>query len=220
MSFLKLNKEDKEKYINRYNERLEEFGYDPRSLGWGTGGLERQYIRFSNLLDIKKFSTSEVSSVLDIGCGFGDCCEYLEQTNPQAIYTGVDINNSLIEIAKKKFPNNNFFCGDILDQKFYDLISNNSKKKFDIVISSGVFNYKLTNENQYDYICRMLEIMFSLSKIGIAADFLTDKVDFMHEGAFHTNIECLYTKTRDKITKKSIFRNDYLDYEFILYLLK
>ena len=66
----------------------------------------------------------------------------------------------------------------------------------------------------------MLEIMFSLSKIGIAADFLTDKVDFMHEGAFHTNIECLYTKTRDKITKKSIFRNDYLDYEFILYLLK
>ena len=52
-----MNNLDKEKYISRYNERLEEFGYDPRSLGWGTGGIERQHIRFRNLLEIKKFTT-------------------------------------------------------------------------------------------------------------------------------------------------------------------
>ena len=215
-----MNKEDKEKYINRYNERLDEFGYDPRSLGWGTGGIERQYIRFKNLLEIDKFSTKKVLSVLDIGCGFGDCCEYIKIINPKISYTGVDINQSLIDIAKEKYPAGAFLCGDILEQKFYDLILKKSKKKFDIVIASGVFNYKLTKENQYNYICRMLEIMFSLSNIGVAADFLTDQVDFMHKGAFHTNIGNLYTETRKKITKKSVFRNDYLEYEFILYLLK
>jgi trans-aconitate methyltransferase len=215
-----LNNLDKEKYISRYNERLEEFGYDPRSLGWGTGGIERQHIRFRNLLEIKKFTTNEVSSVLDIGCGFGDCCEYSKKMNPKIEYTGIDINQSLIDIAKDKYPDGTFFCGDIVEKEFCGLISNNREKEFDIVISSGIFNYKLTNENQYDYICRMLKIMYSLSKIGVAADFLSDQVDFMHDGAFHTNIDSLYVKTRNKITKKSIFRNDYLDYEFTLYLLK
>ena len=213
-----MNREDKKKYIDRYNERLEDFGYDPKTLGWGTGGIERQFTRFKHLLEIEKFSSHQAFSVLDIGCGFGDCCNYISQKNPNITYTGVDINNSLIDIATRKQPEGIFFCGDILEKDFYDLISDKSLKKYDIVIASGVFNYKLTNENQYDYIARMLKSMYSLSNIGVAADFLTDHVDFMHEGAFHSNIENLYSLTRKEITKKSVFRSDYLDHEFILYL--
>lgn len=215
-----MNKEDKKKYLNRYNERLKEFGYDPKSLGWGTGGIDRQFVRFKHLLEIEKFASHQAISLLDIGCGFGDCYKFIKQNNLKIKYTGVDINNSLIDVASQKHPEGIFFCGDILEKDFYDLISNKSQKKYDIVIASGIFNYKLGNENQYDYICGMLESMFSLSRLGVAADFLTDDVDFEHEGAFHTSIQILYSLSRKNITKKSIFRNDYLDYEFILYLLK
>jgi len=215
-----LNKEDKKKYLDRYDKRLKQFGYDPKSLGWGTGGIERQFIRFKHLLEIENFSSHQAASLLDIGCGFGDCYKFIKQNNLQIEYTGIDINNSLIDIASQNHPEGIFVCGDILEKGFFDLISNKSQKKYDIVISSGIFNYKLANEDQYDYICKMLESMFAISRVGVAADFLTDHVDFAHEGAFHTSIQNLYSITRKNITKKSVFRNDYLDYEFILYLLK
>jgi len=52
--------------------------------------------------------------VLDLGCGNGRLYESLKNTN----YTGLDISEKLISIAKEKYPNVNFQVGDALNLPF------------------------------------------------------------------------------------------------------
>lgn len=83
--------------------------------------------------------------VLDIGCGNGRFCEIIQEAG--ADYTGIDISEKLIEIAKKKFPKGMFIVGDALNIPF-------PEKSFDKVyaiallhhIPSKDFRLKVLNE--------------------------------------------------------------------------
>ena len=178
-----LNELDKKAYIERYNERLSVHGYDPKTLGWG--GAERQYLRFKTTLDAAVLFGEELTSILDIGCGFGDFCFYLKNLKSSIKYTGVDINESLIGVAKKEFRDSNFYLGTIDSCAFEDGSS-------DLVVENGIFNAKLDFQDQLDYIERTLREMFRVSKYGVAADFMTNRVDFIAEGAFHLDPEVAY----------------------------
>ena len=58
-------------------------------------------------------------SILDFACGTSHYYEYLTENNSANLfdYTGIDIIKEMILIAKKKFPNNNYYCCDILKNK-------------------------------------------------------------------------------------------------------
>ena len=88
-----------EETINRYCERLKIFGYDPRTLGWGD--REQQHYRFAQTLagpvDFK------ARTVLDIGCGFGDYRNFLQEVGISvAAYKGWDLNADLINEASRR----------------------------------------------------------------------------------------------------------------------
>ena len=74
------------------------------------------------------------SSVLDCGCGTG-----LAKTLISSIpcnYTGVDISNEMLEMAKRKHPNDTFIHGDIEKMPYLDSAS------FDNIISlNGAFSH-------------------------------------------------------------------------------
>ena len=59
--------------VDFYEARLDEFGYDVRSVGWGNKGS--QDLRFKILSDIGDLTNN---SVCDLGCGFGDLYLYLK----------------------------------------------------------------------------------------------------------------------------------------------
>lgn len=202
-----MNTIDKEMYIQRYNDRLKEYGHDIKTLGWG-GDKERQFLRFQIAMEL----SSSIKSVLDVGCGFGDMGgDFLKNHYPHVKYTGIDINSSLIEEGKKKYPD--------LDIKCLDLLQDNITEKYDLVCESGIFNFKLTKEDQLAYIEKMLTKMFEISNYGISADFMSTFVDYEHDGAFHMN-EYEIIKMAKKLSKRFIIRNDYLDYEYDIYILK
>jgi trans-aconitate methyltransferase len=73
-------------------------------------------------------------SVLDIGCAAGAFIDLMGGRFPHAQYTGFDISEELIEIAKSKRPEENFdfFVGDAL--KFH------VDKEYDIIIASGIMS--------------------------------------------------------------------------------
>lgn len=59
------------------------------------------------------------STIIDLGCGNGRLLLMLTKIsttwrNPKFRYLGIDYNNSLINLAKKKFPGQNFIKGDQL----------------------------------------------------------------------------------------------------------
>jgi len=207
-----MNEIDKKKYLERYNDRFEKYGYDIKTLGWGGDG-QRQNLRFQTVIELKQFiKVNKIKSILDIGCGFGDMGgDFLRSAFPDIKYVGIDINPLLIEEGQIKYPG--------LDLRRLDILEDDITEKFDIVCESGIFNYKLNNEIQLDYINKMIAKMYSLANYAISCDFLSTFVDFQHDGAYHMN-EYEALEIGKKLSKRIIIRNDYLDYEYCMYVIK
>jgi SAM-dependent methyltransferase len=204
---MKLSNKDKKEVQLRYTTRFKEFGYSPKSLGWDKG---KQDIRFDILTSHYNFQNK---SVLDIGCGFGDLNKVLMKKNKNFDYTGIDIVDVLVEKGRElyKSPKKKFIAGDFLEHKF--------EHKFDYAIASGIFNFRLLEENNYKYIESVIRKALELCKDGLAFDFLSDKVDFKYGYTFHSNPEEILSIAY-KYSRNLILRNDYMPFEFSLFIFK
>ena len=76
-------------------------------------------------------------SILEVGCGLGYVVDLIARNNQNLEVNGSDISKKAIQIAKKKFPQYNFFVNDITAEK------NLIHKKFDIVIFNQILWYIL-----------------------------------------------------------------------------
>src|ERR1700739_1074782 len=159
-----MNSKDVNLYIERYNQRLDKFGYSPESLGWG-GGKERQFVRFKALTEI---GVEKHDSLLDVGCGFADLYEYLKLNEFNGQYLGVDINGNLLDLARKEHQGVNVEKINILEEDI--------NRQFNWVVSSGIFNLKLNFEDNLTYIKTMLKKMYEISNKGVAVDFMSTYV--------------------------------------------
>ena len=194
---------EKHEVTKRYNERLKKYGYDPRTLGWLKG---RQPIRFKVLSEIGDLNNC---SILDVGCGFGDLYGFLINIGLNVKYTGYDINLNLIEIAKEKHLDACFEVKDILIDEV--------KHKFDYILSSGVFNFKLSDNKTF--IENMLKKMFEICNKGVAADFMSGYVDFKNEDAYYTSPEEIFSFCKT-LSRRVTLRHDYMPFEFCVYVYK
>ncbi len=57
-----------------------------------------------------------VKSVTDIGCLMGDLCAAFREYD--VAFTGIDVDQEAIDIAKSRYPEGTFLCGDFLDPDF------------------------------------------------------------------------------------------------------
>jgi SAM-dependent methyltransferase len=83
------------------------------------------YLVFNNLKDeyevgeiINKTTPSNVSKILDIGCGTGHHVAELSSRGLDVI--GIDISPSMIDKAKENYPNYNFQVADALNNSIFD----------------------------------------------------------------------------------------------------
>jgi SAM-dependent methyltransferase len=199
-----MKKKDIEHYIERYSERLEKFGYSPETLGWGKSG--RQEVRFSVLAELA--IKNPESSVLDVGCGFGDLYFFLKSNGWRGHYTGIDIVPGLLEEGRKKYPEIDLRQIDITSEEHSEVLSD-----FDFVISSGAFNAKLEEENNDDHIRIAIKNMLAHSLIAVSCDFMSTYVDFKHPVAWHTD-PCFIFNLCKNFSKRVVINHSYMPYEF------
>lgn len=202
----KMNKTDKDLIIERYRERLARYGEDIKTLA--SGVKERQLMRFKVLCEIGDLNNH---SILDVGCGFADFYQYLQERGLKVDYTGYDICPDFIEICGKKFPEARFEVKDIqvdpVDQKF------------DYVILSQTFNNRLVEEDNETLIKDVIRKAYDLSSVGVAIDMLSTYVEFKEEHLYYYNPEEIFRFCKT-ITKRVALRHDYPLFEFTMYLYK
>lgn len=75
----------------------------------------------------------ENCSILDIGCAEGGFVKIIKSFVKNFNYTGVDVNNKMIRLAKKKNPKYEFYEKNDFYKKF-------KSKKFDIVLILGLLH--------------------------------------------------------------------------------
>ena len=200
-----MKKIEKINIIKRYKERLNKFGNNVRALATGT--KKRRDIRYKILTEI---GIRNGDTILDYGCGMATYFDYLKQNNIKIKYTGVDISEDLINIAKIKHPNLKFIVGDIKTLML-------KKKKFDYAVCSQVFNHKYKFSNNTKIVKNNLIQLFGLTRKGLAIDFLTNDVDFKEKHLFYHSPDKMFNFSR-KITNQVTLKHNYKLFEFCLYL--
>jgi len=129
-----------------YTAILNRFGYGNRV---SKGVWEQQYSNgtwnylfsedeaghyFSICSQIKK--NTEAYSILDIGCGNGVLYDYLHKNLADSLlYSGIDISENAVEVAKTRFPSSEF-----------------NKVDYEYAVVSGRFDVVVFNETLYYFI--------------------------------------------------------------------
>ena len=203
-----MDKPDREEIVQRYESWFKQYGYSPRSLGWGEDG--RQSVRFSVLAEYALNSPG--SSVLDVGCGFADLYDFLQHHGWQGSYTGIDIVPGLIDTARQRHPD--------LDIREMDITGDcSSLERPDFAIASGTMNTALTHTDNLAHIEAVLKTMVTLCRTAVCVDFMTTWVDYKKPGAWHTDPGWAL-KTAKRLSRRVNWRGDYMPYEFSLFIFK
>jgi len=134
----------KEYVIDFFTKRLFHFKNTPESVGWTHKG---QLLRYETVL---KLIEPEGKSLLDFGCGKGDFYGFLKERGIDCHYTGIDINPSLIELARKNYPEVEFYVMDIGNEAL--------ERKFSYTLAIGVFNLAVQDVKELTERC--MKILF------------------------------------------------------------
>jgi SAM-dependent methyltransferase len=195
---------DRKKLDEYYGEKLKTYGNDARSLGWTPGGRKA---RFGALAGIGELTGS---SVLDVGCGFGDFYGYLRERGIQTDYTGIDINADFITIAMEKYPEVRFEVADFEERGV--------NGTFDWAFAAGIFTIRLSDNETF--VKNMLTRMFDCCRKGFAADFLRPAYgDAAGDTYWRPQPEDIVKICRG-LSKRIILRCDYMADEFCVYVYK
>ncbi|MFH1701916.1 MAG: class I SAM-dependent methyltransferase [Nitrospirota bacterium] len=120
----------KKELLNFYNRHLKDFGDAPQAVRWTPEG---QLHTYETLIGIAgDFSGKRV---LDFGCGKGDFYGYLTEKGIHVKSCGIDINENLIDLARRKYSGTDFI--------FLDIEETEVNRAFDIIFICGVFNLRI-----------------------------------------------------------------------------
>lgn len=148
----------KEYVISYFDGTLSRYGDRPEAVRWTAPGQARHY---ECLLEIDL--SLEGSTVLDYGCGKGDFYQFLKDRDISVQYTGYDINENLISLARRKFPECEF--------RVFDAEKEQIGNDFDYIFLCGVFNLKVQHVDET--IKNTLKILFPHCRKAIAFNALS-----------------------------------------------
>ena len=153
-------------------------------------------------------------SLLDFGCGAAHLNEYILKHGLKNIeYAGLDLSEKFVRLAQNKFPAQQFFCLDLLDEKV-------SLPSFDYIVLNGVFTEKcdLTFDEMLFYFKQLVKRVFQHTAIGMAFNVMSKHVDWEREDLFHLPFDTLAEFLRKDLSRNFVFRNDYGLYEYTTYV--
>ena len=189
-----------------FNERAVQFKDSIQTLDWGS--KRTQWIRFHVLSEIGNLNGC---SILDIGCGFADFFDFLQERGIEiGKYTGLEISDKIFEMTRAMRPELDIRKLDILEEDV---------EPYDYVFGSGI-HYLKTRDN-YKRTGSLLRKMYKICNKGVATNMISFNA---HSDQLAKHVFAYDSATVLKIAKEispySILRHDYLPQDFSIYLYK
>ncbi len=192
----------KEYAISFFDKKLMCHGDRPEAVGWSAKG---QALRYQAMLDVGDINKSKT---LDFGCGKGDFYKFLRDRGIQVEYTGFDINEKLISLARRKYPERDF--------RVFDIDKDVLNEDFDYILLCGVFNLELEGTDQT--IKNALLTLFKHCRTALAFNALSShdpKKDFeLH----YVSPEELLDFALKNLSPHVSFRHDRIPYDFTMFV--
>lgn len=202
--------------VAHYEECLARHGDTHRGVDWPNA--EDALKRYRVMLDlIAPLRDGERASLLDFGCGASHLYENMRTRGLSGIdYAGLDLSEAFVELSKEKFPENAYYCLDMLDPDAPPLPT------FDYIVMNGVFTEKrdMSFDAMLSYWKRLVKRVFDHAKCGIAFNVMSKQVDWERDDLFHLPLDTLADFIARKMTRNFVVRNDYGLYEYTVYVYK
>ncbi len=179
-------------------------GDRPEALRWSAPG---QALHYQAMLDIGDISGARI---LDFGCGKGDFYQFLKDRGITAEYSGFDINEKLISLARLKYPGGNF--------RVFDAGKEILEEEFDYVFLCGVFNLKVQGLDET--IKSALRKLFARCRVGLAFNALSahnPKKDFELN---YTSPEEMFTFAIEELSPFVSLRHDRISYDYTMFVYR
>ena len=158
---------EREYLISYYDERVRLLGETPGALGWTSKGQIARYGAALEMFGARNLASG--ASLADYGCGMGDFYGFLlgNGVSMRDRYNGFDINQGLLDIARRRYPGVPFALLDI------DLAP--LPRQFDFSLICGVFNQRL--EGAIPAAKRCIEKVWAHTKKALYFDALSTKTN-------------------------------------------
>lgn len=126
---------------------------------------DSRYANVNKTIVKKRFRQFHGDKVLDLGCGYGYYTNYFNEIGANAI--GVDGAQNMVNIAKSKYPTNEFLVVDLMkplpfDDNFFDVVFCNQvlmdiesidtvlSESYRILKKNGIFYYSIVHPAFYN----------------------------------------------------------------------
>ena len=199
--------------VSHYETCLERYGDSHLGVDWPRA--DDVQTRHRVMLEvIRPESKGQTISLLDFGCGAAHLNDFIrEQRLDHIQYAGLDLSEKFVRLSQNKFPANQFFCLDLLDEDV-------SLPIFDYVVMNGVFTEKreLSFDEMLSYFKQLVRRVFQHATIGIAFNVMSKHVDWERDDLFHLPFDTLAGFLTKEVTRNFVFRNDYGLYEYTTYV--
>jgi SAM-dependent methyltransferase len=199
--------------IRHYEDCLAQFGDSHRGVDWPNAADAA--MRYQVMLDLVRPSP-DTSTLLDFGCGASHLYQFMLEHDIRGLqYSGLDASPAFCELSKQKYPQNDYFCVDVLAEP-------ERLGEFDYVVMNGVFTEKrdLSFDDMFDYLRRVIALVFSKTRRGMAFNVMSKQVDWERADLFHMPIGYLTDFIAKALSRHYVVRNDYGLYEYTVYVYK
>ncbi|UYZ57363.1 methyltransferase domain-containing protein [Hymenobacter latericus] len=190
-------------------------GDNHKGVGWPN--YHDAQLRYQVMLEgiMAAAPADEPIRLLDFGCGPAHFRQFLQQHAGHIEYTGLDLSEKYLALARQKFPTTTFLQLDVLKEPEVLPV-------FDYIVLNGIFTQKCSNsfEEMWAYCQNMLRTLWPRATRGIAFNVMTKQVDWEREDLFHMPMDLLASFLKKEITRNFVFRHDYGLYEYTTYLFR
>jgi tRNA G46 methylase TrmB len=199
-----LDPEDATYVVQRYQERIAQYGATFASLNSGSEAKQeiRREVHASSLRGLKP-------SVLEIGCGLGDFYKFLLQHHPDCSYHGYDIVPEYVDQCRRQYPEATFERRNV----FLDGIDGT----YDTIVMSQVLNNRYRKSDNMQVMRRALELAFEHTRVSVSVDMISSYVDFQNPELFYYSPEEIL-RIAKTIAARVLLRHDYRGFEFCIQL--
>jgi SAM-dependent methyltransferase len=187
-----------------FGEMIERRGYSAEALDYS--GREAQAARFSVL---EAATDYDGKCILDVGCGFADFADFLEARGNHVSYTGIDITEEAIQIARDRRPDLDLRVANVLDLP--------AMPTFEIVVANGIFY--LIDQDAEQLMQQVVSRMVALSTEVVAFTSLSTWADSQQSGEWHADPARTLDFCRS-LSPRVVLRHDYHPADFAVYLYR
>lgn len=173
------------------------------------GNMASQADRFNQILK-HLFPLEEEASLADIGCGNCGLYESIRTQHFPIKYTGIDINEELLGLARSRYQGLELINADITHPSM--------SMQFDYVVMSGLFNLDAGQDPEW---CQsFIASMYKMCRKATVFNAVSTHVNFTEEGMYYLNPAETLSYILQNLTSRVVLEHGVPQFNYTIVMYK